>query len=142
MANPVFISIIIATRDREEILWRSVEKAIAAMENKLAEIIIVNDGDKPLMSPPAFEGKIRCVDNPSKGVSSARNFGATMSKGSVFFFIDDDMWIIPDAIDWIANHFADDLNSHSVYNLNWEYPPGLYAKLTSSKVGMFLLDTN
>lgn len=142
MANPVFISIIIATRNREEILWRSVQEAVAAIENKSAEIIIVNDGDQPLVPGPALAGKIRCVDNPSKGVSSARNFGAAISNGSVFFFIDDDMWIIPEAIDWITEHFAVDLNSQSVYNLNWEYPPMLHSKLTGSKVGRFLLDTN
>jgi glycosyltransferase involved in cell wall biosynthesis len=138
----ISISIIIATCNREAILWTSVEKAIVAIENSPTEIIVVNDGDHPLIPPAAIAGKIQCFNNPSKGVSLARNFGAAQSRGSVLFFIDDDMWIVPEAIDWIKKNLAEYLDCGSVYNLNWEYPPGLYAKLTTSKVGRFILDTN
>ena len=45
------ISVIIATRNREQILWETVEKACRAIENKNAEVIVINDGDFPLKVP-------------------------------------------------------------------------------------------
>lgn len=138
--NEIDISVIIATRNREAILWTTVEKAIASIEGKRAEIIIVNDGDKPLAVNEVFSEKIRCFTNPLKGVSAARNFGAANAKGEVLFFADDDMWIIPEAIDWIHNQMKEEQNRAAAYNLNWEYPSTLQQKLTGTKVGRFLLD--
>ena len=81
------ISIIIATRNSEQILWETVEKACIAIENKNAEIIVVNDGDSPLNVPDSLVYKIYCFNNPKKGVSSARNFGAIKAKGNIFFLL-------------------------------------------------------
>lgn len=138
--NEIDISVIIATRNREAILWQSVEKAIVSIVGKKAEIIIVNDGDLGLTVNKAFSEKIRCFNNPLKGVSAARNFGADMALGDVLFFVDDDMWISPGAIDWIEEQLKDEQSRAAVYNLNWEYPSTLHHKLTGTKVGRFLLD--
>lgn len=136
------ISIIIATRNREAILWESVSKAVMAITGKNAEIIIVNDGDKALVPPAEYEERLQCFDNPSRGVSSARNFGAARAKGELLFFIDDDMWINPEVLDWIHLHMADENSYTSVFNINWEYPPVLSQKLRHSKVGKYLLNAN
>ena len=48
------ISIIIATRNRETILWETVRKALNTIENKNAELIIINDGDRSLIIPEEF----------------------------------------------------------------------------------------
>jgi len=133
------ISIIIATRNRENILLESVEKAVAAIDGMAVEIIVVNDGDQPIQIPQLLKNKIICIDNPSRGVSSARNFGVAKSVGEILFFLDDDMWISSDAITWIINHFTDNENAKQVYNLNWEYPPSLKEKLLKVKVGKYLL---
>jgi glycosyltransferase involved in cell wall biosynthesis len=138
--NEIDISVIIATRNREAILWTTVEKAIASINGKRAEIIIVNDGDNPLEAKDSFSEKIRCFNNPSKGVSAARNFGAANARGEVLFFADDDMWLTPEAIDWINAQMKVEENRAAVYNLNWEYPDALHQKLTGTKVGRFLLD--
>jgi glycosyltransferase involved in cell wall biosynthesis len=138
--NEIEISVIIATRNREAILWKTVEKAIASIAGKRAEIIVVNDGDKPLVAKDSFSEKIRCFNNPSKGVTAARNFGAANARGEVLFFADDDMWLIPEAIDWIDAQMKAEQNRAAVYILNWEYPSTLQQKLTGTKVGRYLLD--
>ncbi len=140
--NEIKISIIIATRHREQILWETVEKACKVIENKNAEIIVVNDGDSSLQVPGNFNKLISYFDNPKKGVSSARNFGASKAMGEILFFVDDDMWINNEVIDWINSYVIDADNSDAVYFINWEYPPYLKDQLTGTKIGRYLLSTN
>lgn len=142
MADPLTISIIIATRNREAILWQAVEMATIAAEGRQIEIVIVNDGDNTLEPPIHLQGKISCYRNPGRGVSVARNFGVAKSSGTVLFFVDDDMWIDAAAFDWISRTFSNADSARSVYNLNWEYPPSLTAKLRGTKVGRYLLSAN
>ncbi|MEP6582774.1 MAG: glycosyltransferase [Ginsengibacter sp.] len=138
----VEISIIIATRHREEILWETVKVASKAIENRNAEIIIVNDGDSTLNIPFALSNQTSYYNNPKKGVSSARNFGASKAKGQIFFFVDDDMWISGEAIDWINLKLIANTTGGTVYFFNWEYPPYLTNALSQSKIGKYLLSTN
>lgn len=135
------ISIIIATRNREHILWETVEKASGAIENKNAEIVVINDGDCPLKVPGLLEKKIQYFNNPGKGVSSARNFGSLHAKGQVLFFIDDDMWINSDVIDWIDLNLVKNNKEAAVFNINWEYPSYLTESLVKSKIGQYILSS-
>lgn len=140
--SKIKISIIIATRHREQILWETVEKTCKAIEKKDAELIIVNDGDFPLNVPDTVAHLISYFDNPKKGVSSARNFGASKAAGEIFFFVDDDMWINCEVIDWINSYIINKKNTKAVYLINWEYPPYLKEKLPGTKVGRYLLSSN
>ena len=140
--SEIEISIIIATRNREQILWETVEKACIAIENKPVEIIIVNDGDSSMNVPAFLIDKIHFFDNPKKGVSSARNFGATKAKGNVYFFIDDDMWINEEVLIWIKSYVILRENTGAVYCINWEYPSYLKKTLSKTKIGGYLLSTN
>ena len=135
------ISIIIATRNRKKILWQTVNKACEAVENKNAEIIIVNDADITLDIPVLFAGKINYFDNPKRGVSSARNFGTLNAKGSILFFIDDDMWINSKIIDWINTNLVKKKNTAAAYLIDWEYPAPLNKTLAQSKIGRYILST-
>ena len=135
------ISIIIATRNREKILWQTVNKACGAVENKNAEIIIINDADLTLDIPVLFAGKINYFDNPKKGVSAARNFGTLNAKGSILFFIDDDMWINSEIIDWINTNLVKKKNTAAAYLIDWEYPASLNKTLVQSKIGRYILST-
>lgn len=137
--SKIDISIIIATRHRVEILWETVGKACEAIRNKNAEIIVVNDGDSTINIPNKYLNEIIYLDNPKKGVSSARNFGANKGNGTILFFIDDDMWINSEVIDWINFYLIKNENKEAVYNINWEYPPSLNEKLHNSKVGQYIL---
>ncbi len=136
------ISIIIATRHREEILWETVRKACKVIQNKNAEIIIVNDGDSPLFVPTSIAPLVSYYDNSKKGVSSARNLGASKAKGDILFFVDDDMWINNEVIDWINLFVTKKENTGAVYFINWEYPPHLKNLLYHTKIGRYLLSTN
>ena len=142
MLNNIEISIIIATRNREKILWETVEKACAAIKGKNAEIIIVNDGAAPLEIPETVAGKINLIENPKRGVAVARNTGAASAKGNILFFADDDMWINSQVIDWINSNLGSKNNIQSVFCINWEYPPYLKEKLSESKIGRYILAAN
>lgn len=137
--NPIDISIIIATRNRESILWETTGKAVEAIEGKPVEIIVVNDGDNDLAVPVPFLKKITCLTNTQRGVSSARNLGAFHAKGEVLFFIDDDMWINNSIINWINLHLIENKKTDAVYNINWKYPPSLEQKLKNNKIGKYIL---
>ena len=138
----VDISIIIATRNRTEILCETVWKAMVAIEKRAVEIVVVNDGDGPLVLPTEILNGIQYFDNPQRGVSSARNFGARQARGSILFFLDDDMWVNEAALNWILANFKDAQHAASVYNIDWEYPPGLMTQLSQTKVGRYLLAAN
>lgn len=140
--NPIYISIIIASRHRETILWETVQKAIEATAGNKVEIIVVNDGDSVFTIPEGLANKISCFNNPSKGVSAARNFGVKNSTGQLLFFIDDDMWVTKEAIEWIEKNILPAHNVLNVYNLNWHYPPSLDKKLLQTKVGRYLLNAS
>jgi len=142
LMDKIVISIIISTRNREQILWDTVQKACNAIEKKNVEIIVINDGDKVLCVPNFLKGEIKIFDNPKKGVSSARNFGVSQAKGSILFFIDDDMWINNAVIDWINDYIIQKGNTEEVYFINWNYPTYLNEKLRISKVGRYLLAAN
>lgn len=133
------ISIIIATRNREEILLQTLKKACVAIENTNAEIIVVNDGDIDLKLPEGIFNKIKLFNNPKRGVASARNFGANKAKSSVLFFVDDDMWINREIIDWINWYVLKGNKADAAYNINWEYPDTLNEKLHNSKIGKYIL---
>lgn len=133
------ISIIIATRNREEILLQTLKKACAAIENMNAEIIVVNDGDMDLKLPKEILDIIKLFKNPKRGVASARNFGADNAKGSILFFVDDDMWINREIIEWINAFIIKNKNTEATYNINWEYPDNLNEKLHNSKIGKYIL---
>jgi glycosyltransferase involved in cell wall biosynthesis len=140
--SKIEISIIIATRNREEILWESIEKACEAINKKNAEIIIINDGDSSLIVPDSVKGKVGYFDNPKKGVSSARNLGVLKAKGDILFFADDDMWINDKTIDWIFSFIIYKKNINEVYVINWEYPDYLKDSLERTKIGRYLLSAN
>lgn len=136
------ISIIIATRHREQVLWETINKAVQAVKGRAAEIIVVNDGEEVIDVPGKFADKISYFNNPRYGVSAARNFGVEKSEGKLLFFIDDDMWINAEAINYLVENILSVSNEETVYQLNWAYPVSLQQRLTNTKVGQYLLSTN
>jgi glycosyltransferase involved in cell wall biosynthesis len=134
------ISVIIATRNREAVLWITLEKACLAIEGiNNTEVIVVNDGDAEINVPEKFAHKIQFYKNPQRGVSYARNLGALKAKGNILFFVDDDMWINKASLEWISEFVIAKQNTSAVYNINWVYPPELNEKLVKTKIGQYLL---
>ncbi len=75
------------------------------------ELMLVDDGstDGSMMicqTAAALDGRVRVLENPAKGPSMARNFGATCGKGDFIAFLDaDDVWAV-DRLEHMAAGFA------------------------------------
>jgi glycosyltransferase involved in cell wall biosynthesis len=87
------ISCIIPTCDRTEYLLETLESVLKQTEQP-HEIIVVNNGKKPIVLSQNLKNKIRVYDIiPYVGVAQARNFGASIASGDFLAFLDDDdLW--------------------------------------------------
>ncbi len=93
-------SIIIPTIGRDS-LTRAVDSVLAqtiALEK--IEIIVVNDSGSPLPAA-AWQSspQIAQIDTNKRERSVARNSGAAIAKGKYLYFLDDDDWLLPCAIE-------------------------------------------
>ena len=92
-------SIVIATKDRPELVAQSVPAAVAAAAKVPGtEVIVLAQGDPP----PAIPGAV-VVTDAGRGASRARNLGAERASGEIVLFTDDDC-VVPDS--WVADHVA------------------------------------
>ncbi len=101
----------------------NVEKNIPYCLNSLVnqtykniEIICVNDGSKDstldiIREYAAKESRIRVIDKPNGGLSSARNAGIDIAKGEYYAFVDSDDFValnfIERLLELVNTHFAD-----------------------------------
>lgn len=136
----MLISIIIPTKNRNEILIESLENAVNSIQGFDAEIIVVNDG--VALSNVPINLNVTVLENAESGVSSARNKGANAAKGLVLFFIDDDMNITTESIEIILQIYKQNLLKNSYFNFNWIYPNRLLKTLKFKKIGRYLLYSN
>lgn len=96
--DPVDISIIIPTYNREKFLGTAIESALSQMpiEAKI-EIIVVDDGSTDSTSKlvDKYKNRIRYLRIPHSGKPAvARNSGASIARGKYLAFLDsDDEWI-------------------------------------------------
>lgn len=95
----MFCSIIIPTVGRPS-LANSVESVIKQdFIHDDYEIIVVNDSGQPL--PPAnwqASNKVQIICTQQRERCFARNSGAACAKGAYFCFLDDDDWLLPNAL--------------------------------------------
>ncbi len=134
------ISIIMPTYNRFEIARESIEKIISLSTEIPFELIVVNDGDG--LPFTINHATLSLWQNPKKGASAARNFGASKAKYDILFFIDDDMWITAESLMAI-----DSLNQSGFFKsncmvLNWKYPDVLIEQMNQQKIGRYLLHAN
>lgn len=131
------ISIIIPTKNRQEVLKQTLEFVVSAIDGKDIEIIVVNDGDE--ITNKIEYNKLQYLKNTNNGVTFARNLGARMAKGNIFFFLDDDMWISTKTINVLEKIKNDAYFDSNVLCLNWKYPEALIHKIKSEKLGRYFL---
>ena len=101
------LSVIVPVYNSERLLERCV-KSVLNQSFKDFELLLVNDGsiDSSLSICQAFadsDARIKVIDKPNGGVSSARNAGLGLSCGKWVTFIDSDDWISKDYFE-ILNH--------------------------------------
>jgi glycosyltransferase involved in cell wall biosynthesis len=137
-----FVSIIIASRDREKVLLETLTIGCNIIKDQPGEIIVINDGDIPIEIPQDIIAQIHYLENPGRGVSAARNHGASKAKGDILFFIDDDMWITQQTLKKIYELHKDDFLTNNVIVMNWEYPEKLQKDMSTKKIGRYILQSN
>lgn len=95
-----YVSIVIPTYNRQKV-WATQDGGNTLISNLLnqdypfLEIIIVNDGSQDnttqlLKQHASEDSRIRVIEKPNGGLSSARNKGIEVASGEYIFFIDDD----------------------------------------------------
>ncbi len=88
------LTIIIPTKDRPNLLKRSVASALKALPSEQDQCLVVNDGvlATTVEALKCFaDDRLKVVDNlGANGPASARNFGMRCSDSDLFLFLDDD----------------------------------------------------
>ena len=101
MENTPLLSVIVPVYNVEDYLGRCVD-SILAQTYKNLEVILVDDGAKDSSGSvcDAYAGKddrVRVIHKENGGLSSARNAGLDICRGTYIAFVDSDDWIEPDA---------------------------------------------
>jgi len=104
------LSVIIATMDREEELYRCLD-SIWAQSRLPEELVIVDDGALDvealrLRVPQGVEFQYHRKSPP--GLSASRNLGARAARGEFLLFLDDDVVLDPNFIEEISKIFQED----------------------------------
>ena len=130
------VSIIIPTKDRTEILKKTLASAVEAVSHLKAEIVVVDDSSAVAPEIPNEYKNVRLLRNPGSGVASARNFGVKNTANPLILFLDNDILISRNSIDHIISLHNE--NKNSCFNLNWAYPPEMTEQLAKTGFGRFL----
>lgn len=139
--NPL-ISVIVPVYNREKYIEKCI-RSITEQSYRNLEIIIVNDGstDGSLEIINSFadsDSRIRVIDKPNGGVSSARNAGLKEAKGEFIGFVDgddyieDDMYLtlinaVNEGVDIAACRFYYFKNGKEVNGTHFESNTGVYS---------------
>ncbi len=104
------LSVIIATMDREEELYRCLD-SLWAQSRLPQELVIVDDGALDLEAlklrvPKGVEFQYHRKSPP--GLSASRNLGARVARGDLLLFLDDDVVLEPLFVEEILKVFGED----------------------------------
>jgi len=110
--TPGTISVIVATRDRPEMVLRCVASIVAAAGKSLGEIVVVDQSTGPAADLATVVGPregrafvVRHLKTETVGVSRNRNFGFAAAGHPIVAVTDDDCVVAPDWIAAIARAF-------------------------------------
>ncbi|ALJ21650.1 family 2 glycosyl transferase [Microbacterium sp. No. 7] len=110
-AGDGLVSVVLCTLGRDPRLRETVDRLLAQTHRDLEVVVVDNDpatGAARALVDGIRDARLRVVDEPCRGLSSARNAGVAAARGGIVAFTDDDA--LPDA-DWvetIAGAFAAD----------------------------------
>ena len=127
---------------------RSTLASVLVQTDRDLEVILVDDGSTDdtlslLLDIGCKDMRVRVVSQPNGGVSSARNFGASLAKGSLLAFLDaDDQWESTKLAKHRAAHDADPMLDVSFAQVAFCYdkPGQLIGSRSHSKVPKGYLD--
>ncbi len=130
------LSIIIPTKNREDILSESLLHLKDAVHGMAYEVIIINDGENKLNIDSKH---FQVISNNGHGAASARNSGAKLAHGDLLLFLDDDIIVNKENIKRVL-----DLNRQhlkTAFNFSWKYPEETINRLPKSLHGRFILNS-
>ncbi len=130
------ISIIIPTKERDDIFAQTLSAAANAIRHLQAEIIVVNDSKISTPIIPEGAENIKLINNPKAGVASARNVGVINSNGDLLLFLDNDILISKESVDHIITLHSQ--HEMACFNLDWRYPLALQSLLLKTSFGRFV----
>ncbi|MBX3164160.1 MAG: glycosyltransferase family 2 protein [Bacteroidetes bacterium] len=132
------LSIIIPTKDRGEVFYKTLNAAYQATKNVSAEIIVINDSKtNNVVIEEKFLDRVSVFNNPKSGVAAARNYGASLANGKWLLFLDDDMIMNEENIHLYLQHT--NREDKFCVNIEWIYPPELIAQIEKNAFGRFLI---
>jgi GT2 family glycosyltransferase len=109
-ARQPLVSVVVATRDRPQLLARCLE-SLAALEYPRYEVVVVDNN--PATDATAelvkarFADSVRYVREPRPGLAAAHNRGLAEALGEVVAFTDDDVVVDPGWLDALVGAFAE-----------------------------------
>jgi glycosyltransferase involved in cell wall biosynthesis len=99
-----FFSVIICSRNGSLTIKECLE-GIVKLNYPYYEVIVINDGSTDATPKIAAEFDVKLISTPNQGLSAARNLGASVAKGEIISYIDDDATPDPDWLLYLANSF-------------------------------------
>ncbi len=137
----MLLSVIIPTYKRANALKQTYISAIEAISGLDGEIIIINDdatvNQKDILPDAILAPHTTIINNLKSGVAAARNLGASVAKGNLILFIDDDVLISKSNLEKILaihKHF-----DNIILSPTWEYTNEIFKTLNSTPFGKFRL---
>ena len=120
LAEPPLITVIVATRERPELLRTCLDSLLAQDYPNYEVVVVDNDPETAATAQLVTEGfgpGIRYVREARRGVASAHNRGLEEARGEIIAIVDDDVLVDRHCLTAIAEGFAVDANVGCVAGL-------------------------
>jgi GT2 family glycosyltransferase len=132
------LSIIIPTKNRDSIFRKTYERVVECSSHLDVEILIINNSLIPVVIP-SKPANVFVYDNPNNknSVFSSRNYGGSMARSPLLLFVDDDILITKESLEYAIKFQSE--HTSACLNLNWVYPSELMDKVKKTVFGRYLI---
>jgi glycosyltransferase involved in cell wall biosynthesis len=135
------ITVLIAAYNAEGTIGEAVESAVRQrLPGADREIVIVNDGstDRTREVLARFDGRVRILDEPHRGLAGACNVGLAAARGQYFVRLDADDRLAPDALLSMSRCLAASREAAFVYSDRLEiFPDGRRVRVSLAEFNVF-----
>jgi GT2 family glycosyltransferase len=132
------LSIIIPTKDRGDIFRRTYQQVLECSVHLDVEILIINNSLNPIVIPgQPLNVFVRDNPNNKNSVFSSRNYGASIARSPILLFLDDDILVTKESLEYVVKFHSGHISS--CLNVNWVYPPELMEKVRKTVFGRYLI---
>lgn len=135
------LSIVLPTKDRHPILFKTLASILESTKNIPCEILIIDNSiSSDIQLPENLKRHyVFIYKNPGNrnSVFASRNYGCSIATSDCLLFIDDDI-LVNEASIRFAMEFQKS-NPRAASNVSWEYPPVLMEQMRKTFFGRFLI---